>query len=190
MNQRDDKKQISYESVSWLLPPALILLVQQIFWRTPLGAVLQGIILGLLTSLVALGIVLIYRSNRVLNFAQGELGLLPTILSVMLIVESGFPYLVALLLGLLAAIILGISSEFLVIRRFTRSPRLVLTVATIGLAQVLIMFALLMPEWWGSGITSQRIDSPLNITFDFAKFRFNDNHLIVCLLYTSPSPRD
>ena len=81
--------------------------------------VLQGIVLGLLTSLVALGIVLVYRSNRVLNFAQGELGLLPTILSVMLIVESGFPYLVALLLGLLAAITLGVSSEFLVIRRFT-----------------------------------------------------------------------
>ena len=153
--------------------------MQQIFWRTPLGAVLQGIVLGLLTSLVALGIVLVYRSNRVLNFAQGELGLLPTILSVMLIVESGFPYLVALLLGLLAAITLGVSSEFLVIRRFTRSPRLVLTVATIGLAQVLVMFALLMPEWWGSGITSQRIDSPLKISFDFAKFRFNDNHLIV-----------
>ena len=143
MNQRAEKKQISYDSVSWLLPPVLILLVQQMFWRTPLGAVLQGIVLGLLTSLVALGIVLIYRSNRVLNFAQGELGLLPTILSVMLIVESGFPYLVALLLGLLAAIILGISSEFLVIRRFTRSPRLVLTVASIGLAQVLIMFAYL-----------------------------------------------
>ena len=123
--------------------------MQQIFWRTPLGAVLQGIVLGLLTSLVALGIVLVYRSNRVLNFAQGELGLLPTILSVMLIVESNFPYLVALLLGLLAAITLGVSSEFLVIRRFTRSPRLVLTVATIGLAQVLVMFALLMPEWWG-----------------------------------------
>ena len=91
MNQRAEKKQISYDSVSWLLPPVLILLVQQMFWRTPLGAVLQGIVLGLLTSLVALGIVLIYRSNRVLNFAQGELGLLPTILSVMLIVESGFP---------------------------------------------------------------------------------------------------
>ncbi|GIR37206.1 MAG: hypothetical protein CM15mP49_25910 [Actinomycetota bacterium] len=60
-----------------------------------------------------------------------------------------------------------------------------LTVATIGLAQVLVMFALLMPEWWGSGITSQRIDSPLNISFDFAKFRFNDNHLIV--LFAVPS---
>ena len=140
----EKKHNVDYKSMSWLMPPALILLIQQIFWRTPLGAVLQGIVLGLLTSLVALGIVLIYRSNRVLNFAQGELGLLPTILAVMLIVESGFPYLVALLLGLIASLLLGVSSEFLVIRRFTRSPRLVLTVATLGLAQILVMFALLM----------------------------------------------
>ncbi|MCH2617322.1 MAG: hypothetical protein MKZ62_08325, partial [Acidimicrobiales bacterium] len=67
MNQRAEKKQISYDSVSWLLPPVLILLVQQMFWRTPLGAVLQGIVLGLLTRLVALGIVLIYRATRVLT---------------------------------------------------------------------------------------------------------------------------
>lgn len=178
----EKKHNVDYKSMSWLMPPALILLIQQIFWRTPLGAVLQGIVLGLLTSLVALGIVLIYRSNRVLNFAQGELGLLPTILAVMLIVESGFPYLVALLLGLIASLLLGVSSEFLVIRRFTRSPRLVLTVATLGLAQILVMFALLMPGWWGSGVTSQRIDSPLDIQFDFAKFRFNDNHLIVLIV--------
>ena len=166
---------------SWWIPPAILLAIQQIFWRTPYGAVLQGIILGLLTSLVAIGIVLIYRSNRVLNFAQAELGLLPTVLSVMLIVESGFPYLAAFAIGLVGAALLGVSSEFLVIRRFSRSPRLVLTVATLGLAQVLVLWALLMPEWWGSGVTSQRIDSPLSIQFDFDKFRFNDNHIIVII---------
>jgi branched-chain amino acid transport system permease protein len=176
----EERKRGKFEGTStWLLAPAFLLIIQQIFWRAPLGAVLQGVVLGLLTSLVALGIVLIYRSNRVLNFAQGELGLLPTVLSVMLIVESGFPYLAAFFIGLAAAIALGISSEFLVIRRFSKSPRLVLTVATLGLAQILVIWALLIPEWWGSGVTSQRIDSPLNIEFDFAKFRFNDNHVIV-----------
>ena len=115
------------DSLSWLFPPLFLLIVQQIFWRTPYGAVLQGVVLGLLTSLVALGIVLTYRSNRVLNFAQAELGLLPTVLSVMLIVESGFPYLAAFAIGLVASALLGVSSEFLVIRRFSRSPRLILS---------------------------------------------------------------
>jgi len=169
------------DSLSWLFPPFVLLAIQQIFWRTPYGAVLQGVVLGLLTSLVALGIVLTYRSNRVLNFAQAELGLLPTVLSVMLIVESGFPYVAAFAIGLVAAALLGVSSEFLVIRRFSRSPRLILTVATLGLAQILVLCALLMPDWWGSGVTSQRIDSPLDIQFDFDKFRFNDNHVIVII---------
>ena len=80
-------KAFTSDSVSWLIPPIALLAIQQIFWRTPYGAVLQGIILGLVTSLVAIGIVLIYRSNKVLNFAQAELGLLPTVLSVMLIVD-------------------------------------------------------------------------------------------------------
>ena len=175
-------KTFTSDSVSWLIPSIVLLVIQQIFWRTPYGAVLQGIILGLVTSLVAIGIVLIYRSNRVLNFAQAELGLLPTVLSVMLIVESNFPYLAAFAIGLVGAAVLGVSSEFLVIRRFSRSPRLILTVATLGLAQVLVLCALLMPDWWDSAVTSQRIDSPLNIQFDFDKFRFNDNHVIVMIV--------
>ncbi len=181
MKTEKTKSAQTTDTFSWLIPPAILLVIQQIFWRTPYGAVLQGIILGLLTSLVAIGIVLVYRSNRVLNFAQAELGLLPTVLSVMLIVESGFPYLAAFAIGLVGAAVLGVSSEFLVIRRFSRSPRLILTVATLGLAQVLVFWALLMPGWWGSGVTSQRIDSPLSIQFDFDKFRFNDNHIIVII---------
>ena len=148
-------KAFTSDSVSWLIPPIALLVIQQVFWRTPYGAVLQGIILGLVTSLVAIGIVLIYRSNKVLNFAQAELGLLPTVLSVMLIVESNFPYLAAFAIGLVGAAVLGVSSEFLVIRRFSRSPRLILTVATLGLAQVLVLCALLMPDWWDSAVTSQ-----------------------------------
>ena len=63
-----ERKRGKFEgSSTWLLAPTFLLILQQIFWRAPLGAVLQGVVLGLLTSLVALGIVLIYRSNRVLN---------------------------------------------------------------------------------------------------------------------------
>ena len=182
MKSEQSNSAFTSDSLSWLFPPFILLVIQQIFWRTPYGAVLQGVVLGLLTSLVALGIVLTYRSNRVLNFAQAELGLLPTVLSVMLIVESGFPYVAAFAIGLVAAALLGVSSEFLVIRRFSRSPRLILTVATLGLAQILVLCALLMPDWWGSGVTSQRIDSPLDIQFDFDKFRFNDNHVIVIIV--------
>ncbi|MEE3251653.1 MAG: hypothetical protein VX268_05330, partial [Actinomycetota bacterium] len=54
----------------WLVGPLLILLVQQVLFPAPLGVVINGIVLGLITALVALGMFLVYRANRVLNFAQ------------------------------------------------------------------------------------------------------------------------
>jgi branched-chain amino acid transport system permease protein len=144
----------------------LILLVQQVLFPAPLGVVINGIVLGLITALVALGMFLVYRANRVLNFAQGELGLIPTILAVMLVVESGFPWLAGLGIGLAASFTLGGASEFLVIRRFFRAPRLVLTVATLGLSQALAVPALLMPRRWDSKVVSQRIAVPIDAVWD------------------------
>ncbi len=42
--------------------------------RCPLGVAVQGLVLGLLGAMVAVGMALVYRANRILNFAQGELG--------------------------------------------------------------------------------------------------------------------
>src|SRR5207247_1079320 len=44
----------------------------------PLGVVLLGVTLGSLTALTAMGLVLVYRASRVVNFAQAELGGLAT----------------------------------------------------------------------------------------------------------------
>ena len=47
----------------------------------------------------------------------------------------------------------GISAiDLVVVRRFRRSPRLVLTVATIGVSQLLVVAATLLPRWWGKHI--------------------------------------
>ena len=166
----------------WLVGPLLILLVQQVLFPAPLGVVINGIVLGLITALVALGMFLVYRANRVLNFAQGELGLIPTILAVMLVVESGFPWLAGLGIGLAASFTLGGASEFLVIRRFFRAPRLVLTVATLGLSQALAVPALLMPRWWDSKVVSQRIAVPIDAVWDVGPVRLRAEHLAVLIL--------
>lgn len=131
------------------LPAFLILALQLGFYPVPGGVWLLGIVLGLLAALVALGLALVQRANRVLNFAQADLGTLPTALAYGLIVFWGVPYLVAAFAGLLAAAVLGGLVEFLVIRRFFRAPRLVLTVATIGLSQLFLVGSLLVPRLWG-----------------------------------------
>ena len=162
--------------------PLAILAVQQVLFPVPAGALLQGVVLGLLTALVVVGMFLVHRAGRVLNFAQGELGVLPAVFAVMLIIESGLPWLLGLVAGLVAAVVLGVASEFLIIRRFSRSPRLVLTVATLGLGQVLSWAALSIPRWWDARVSSQRIDSPLDIRFEVGSFLFNDNHLLVLVV--------
>ena len=103
----------------------------------PLGIVLLGVVLGSLSALTALGMVLIYRSTRIINFAQAEIGGLASVVAVVMVAGAGLPYLLALPLGLTAAVATGVVVDVLVVRRFFTAPRLILTVATLGVAQIL-----------------------------------------------------
>ena len=58
----------------------------------PGSVVIEGIILGLNYGLLALGLVLIYRTSRVLNFAQGQLGVVAAVLLVKLHDDYGIWY--------------------------------------------------------------------------------------------------
>lgn len=134
------------------LPALVVLAVQIIVFPLPAGSWFQGVILGALNALVALGLALIWRSNRILNFAKADMGTFPAALGVGLIVLSGLPYVVGLVVGLAAAVVTGALVQILVIRRFRHSSRLTLTVATIGISQILIVAALLAPRLWGSQV--------------------------------------
>src|SRR5438309_8545966 len=56
-------------------------------WPCPLGVIVRGMVIGGLYALVALGLALVYRANRIINFAQGDLGGAPAALAVLLIVS-------------------------------------------------------------------------------------------------------
>src|SRR5947207_4067595 len=121
-------------------------LFQQLFWPAPIGVLVQGMVIGGLTALIAFGLALIYRSNRIINFAQGDLGGIPATMAVLLILGSHVPYIVAVPAGLLGAIALGAFIEFVFIRRFFKAPRLILTVVTIGVSQILAGLATALPR--------------------------------------------
>jgi branched-chain amino acid transport system permease protein len=146
------------------------------------GLVLQGLTLGLLTSLVALGMALVYRANRIINFAQGDLGLVPAALAIDLVVFSGLDYFLALAIGLVAAPVVGAVVELAVVRRFFRSPRLILTVATIGLAQLLAFCSLMLPRLWGEDPLNTRIDGPISWRAEVAPLVFDGDYLVAWVL--------
>ncbi|MGH9030908.1 MAG: ABC transporter permease [Acidimicrobiia bacterium] len=152
-------------------------------WPAPVGVLLDGALAGGRIALVALGIALIYRANRVINFAQGDLGVLPTTLVVMLIISTGVNYFVAVVTGFAAAVVLGVLVETLIIRRFFQAPRLILTVATIGLSQVLVGAALYLPSAFGeTALQQSRLDPPFTMRFELAGTIFNANDVIAMVL--------
>ncbi len=165
-----------------LLPAAGLIAVQLIFFGMPAGAWVRGVILGLLTALLAMGMALVYRANRVINFAQADLGFVPTTLAVGLIVFSGLPYLFGFGVGLVAAVALGVIVELAFVRRFAKASRLVLTVATIGITQLLAVLALLIPQMWGESAASQRIPPPVDWKLTIGTFILSANDLIALIV--------
>jgi branched-chain amino acid transport system permease protein len=150
-------------------------------YSVPPGVIVQGAVIGGLTSLISFGIVLVYRSNRIVNFASGELGAVPAALAVLLIVGSGLPYFLAMAIGLVTAVALGAVVEFLIIRRFFKSPRLILTVATIGIANLLAAIELSLPDLFDLTIPPQSFPSPFDFSFEIAPIVFRGNDLIAML---------
>jgi branched-chain amino acid transport system permease protein len=156
-------------------PAVVLAFVVLVWWDIPLGYVVQGAVIGGLSALVALGISLVYRANRIVNFAAGELGALPATLSVLLVTSTvALGYFLAFAAGLVAAIVLGIVVETLLVRRFFRSPRLVLTVATIGIAQLLTGAAFLLVDEFELGGDAFSIPWHVEFTVDPIIFTGND----------------
>ncbi len=109
--------------------------------------VFKGVIGGLITSLIAMGIVLVYRSSRVINFAVGSIGIPAAALFAVMAGVHGWPYWPSLILSLLLGTLTGVLVELAVIRRLFKSPRVIVLVATIGVAQLCEAITLALPDY-------------------------------------------
>jgi branched-chain amino acid transport system permease protein len=130
-------------------------------FAAPNFVLLQGVIIGLGYGLLAVGLVLIYRTNRVLNFAQGQVGVIAAVFLVKLTADFHFEYWFALILSLALAAGVGGLSE-LVLRRLFSRPRVLVMVATIGLSQVLLALTAL------PFIRPKNLYKPVPVPFDLS----------------------
>jgi ABC-type branched-subunit amino acid transport system permease subunit/ABC-type branched-subunit amino acid transport system ATPase component len=108
--------------------------------------IFSGLIAGMTYAVFAAGFVLVYRCTGVLNFAQGEIGAFGAALLALLVVNYDIPYWFALALVITACALIGTAIELSVVRRLFSSPRLVLLIATLGIAQLLIVFKINLPD--------------------------------------------
>ncbi len=146
----------------WITAAAALLVVTQLWSsRLPLGVVVLGAMLGTGTGLLAVGLVLVYRTTRVVNFAHGAMGGVGGGLAVGLFLGQRWPWFVCVPIGVITGALVGAIVERLVIRRFATAPRLILTVATIGLSQVLGGIALFLPDLTGGPLLVGAFETPL-----------------------------
>ena len=145
-----------YDGAEWrrcLTPyaaPAALLVAPLVLLPVPLGTFAAGALAGLIASLAAVGLALVWRANRVINFATGDLGIVPATLAVLLADQWGWNYWACGAAGLAAAVVLGVVVEGLVIRRVFEAPRVVVTVARSGPAARLGFGRLPAPRSGGS----------------------------------------
>ncbi len=147
--------------------------------RLPWGVITQGVIFGTSYALLAMGLILIYRTTRIVNFAYGAMGAMPGSLTVGLFVAKGWSYWLAILLGVGVGVATGALVDILAIRRFARSSRLVLTVASIGLAQILGAIGLIIGVALGTDALIGNIDTPLSGSWFVRPYPVRGDHLLM-----------
>ena len=104
---------------------------------TPGAVLFHALVVGAINGLVALSLILVYRTTRIVNFAATAIGAAGAELTFRLIQFTEIPFVLAFPAGLLVATGFGLLFDVAFGRRFARAPRLVLTVVTIAVAGLL-----------------------------------------------------
>ena len=114
-----------------------------------LSPLIDGIANGAAYGLLGLGLVLLYKSNRIFNFAQGEFATVGAIVTYVFYQGTGalpkLPFFLAAVIGLLGAVGVAVLTERLVIRPMFDRAKVILVVGTVGVALLLIGLEGLMP---------------------------------------------
>jgi branched-subunit amino acid ABC-type transport system permease component len=135
--------------------------------------VANGLVIGAIYGLVALGITLVYKKSRVLNFAHGEVGMVGAFAFYVALVQQHLPYLVAALIGIAVSAVLGCVTFLLLLRR--RNDPLNMLIGTLAVAGTLIFAA---NEIWGPD--QHFVPPPLTGTsLDVAGLHFAGPRLLV-----------
>ena len=148
----------------------------------PFGVALLGICVGLLNALGAIGLILVYRAGRYVNFAQASIGAAAASFTFRLIDYKGWNWYLAVAVGLVIGIGLAGLCELVFIQRLFAASRLIVTIATIGIAQLATFFGLLAatvvkapPNQIGINVPNP----PFNLAFSVGPVRFDSGFILV-----------
>ncbi len=150
--------------------------------NAPVAVVAIGVIYGTVTALGAMALILTYRANRFVNFAYGAMGSLVGVLAIGLYREHGVPFWAALPIGVVGGVALGALVEIVVLRRFRDASRFVVTVASIGLAQVLGGIEVLGSKALDFVGLTPAFEIGLNLHWDLGVKRLGGDEMVIVLV--------
>ncbi len=148
-------------------------------WQLLPQFTVTGLLAGGPLALTALGLVLIFKSTYIFNFAQGQLLLLGALVTWWFSVELGFPLWLAIILALALSALLGLIIERMALRPMTGQPLLSIILMTLGMSQVLQGMALLL--FGGVQRNFPHIFSAANPYRVATPFAHNGNPIVVIL---------
>jgi branched-chain amino acid transport system permease protein len=118
-------------------------------WALLAESATNGALIGLMYSLVAMGIVLIYKSSSVPNLAQGSLTMLGAYVVLAFANDAGAPIWLAIVLAIVTMFGVGITIERVALRRLAGRPIVMILMMTLGLE--ILLRAGSMTIWGGTG---------------------------------------
>lgn len=99
--------------------------------------VVSGIVVGSIYALAALGLVLVYKSSRVANFAHGQIIAAGAFITFFLTVDLGVPIFFSFIASMIITFFLAMSVERIFLRRLIGEPIISVIMVTIGLASII-----------------------------------------------------
>ena len=105
---------------------------------------ITGLLAGGPIALMALGLVLIFKSSYLFNFAQGQMILVGALITWWLAIELALPLWLAIILSVLLSGVMGWLIDLIALRPMTGQPLLSIILMTLGLSQALQGLALLL----------------------------------------------
>jgi branched-chain amino acid transport system permease protein len=116
---------------------------------------IAGITTGSIYALIAIGVVLIFKSSGVINFAQGSMVMVGAFITYALVVQFHIPILVSLLLAFLLSGVIGMIIERSVLRYLTGASLISIIMVTLGISYVMDGGAL--AAWGSSNFTFPKL---------------------------------
>jgi ABC-type branched-subunit amino acid transport system ATPase component/ABC-type branched-subunit amino acid transport system permease subunit len=141
--------------------------------------IFDGFTSGLIFGLLAMGIVLVYRATRVINFAVGNMGLVGAGLFVLMVVQYDMPYWLGAVVALVVGTLYGAIIELTVIRRLFTAPRVIVLVATIGVAQLSQVILVAYPE---IDVSGAKFPTAIGATYTIGEVRITGPQIVILLL--------